>query len=300
MSGWETLVGSGILRRDMPLAPHTTYKLGGPAALFATPSNEEQLSEVAAVWREDPVPVLILGRGSNLIVSDRGFPGLVVHLGEGFRRLQFEDQELHAGGAVALANLARRAVDQGRGGLEFYIGIPGSVGGAVRMNAGCHGSETADVLLTVSVLDLKAATISDRRASELDLGYRRSNVGDTEVVVSVGLAAPPGDPLRAAADLRDITRWRKDTQPGGTLNAGSVFKNTAEEAAGHLIDRVGLKGLAVGDVHVSEKHANFFVAGPNATADQVKELVDTVRAKVWEKVGVQLETEIRFVGWEES
>ncbi len=299
MTGWEQLLESGAVRTSVDLAPHTTYKLGGPAAFFSEPADEAELLSLANAWRHTPYPLLVLGRGSNLIVADHGYPGLVVHLGQGFRNVVFEGNVVIAGGAVHLPALARTSVEQGRRGLEFLIGIPGSVGGAVRMNAGCHGAETVDVLLSARIVDMGMAAAAERVAADLDLGYRHSNLACNEVVVEARWAAPSGEQTEGEAELREITRWRRDHQPGGTLNAGSVFKNPPEEPAGRLIDRLGLKGSNVGDVRVSEKHANFFVAGPNATAEQVRRLVEQVQGAVKAATGLELETEIRFVGWEE-
>jgi len=173
------------------------------------------------------------------------------------------------------------------------------VGGAVRQNAGCFGSETADRLITARIVDLETGARAERSAPQLDLAYRHSNVRSTELVVSASFQGHRGDIGTGKSRMREITRWRKEHQPGGTLNAGSVFKNPADVAAGELIDRLGLKGTSVGDVSVSEKHANFFVAGPDATAQDIYRLVGQVKDAVFERTGTILEPEIQFVGFEE-
>ena len=208
---------------------------------------------------------------------------------------------MRAGGAAPLAQVARSSVDAGLTGLEFFIGVPGSVGGAVRQNAGCFGTETRDRLIEASIVDLtdgRCGRSSARTTS--DLSYRHSNVTSTRVVVGATFRASPGDTDTGRAELRRITRWRRDNQPGGTFNAGSVFKNPAGATAGEIIDSLGLKGMRVGDVAVSEKHANFFVAGSSATSEDIRKLVVAVKDRVFEETGTMLEPEIQFVGFDDE
>ncbi len=301
MTRLADLVETAQLREDVTLGPLTTYKLGGPARWYAEPHDEDELREVVAAVRADPAggdaPVLVLGRGSNLAVADAGFPGLVVRLGSGFAGIDIApDGTVTAGGAAPLPVLARTTVAAGRGGLEFFVGIPGSVGAAVRMNAGCLGSETVDWLIAARVLDLFGGTVAWRPAGDLGLAYRHSDLGDGDVVVGARFRTEPSTPEAGSAVLREVTRWRRDHQPGGTLNAGSVFKNPPGDHAGRLIDAAGLKGLRVGGVAVSAKHANFFVADRSASAQDVYDLVWTVRRRVQAATGVLLEPEIRFAG----
>ncbi|HSR43751.1 MAG TPA: UDP-N-acetylmuramate dehydrogenase [Acidimicrobiia bacterium] len=296
MSSWRELADRNRLLTHVPLGPLTTYKLGGPARLLVEVEDADDLVSLAGGIAETPLPVLVLGRGSNVLISDRGFDGVVVHLGPGFSWVRWQEGLVSAGGSTSLPNLARTAARAGQGSLEFYVGIPGSVGGAVRMNAGCHGSETADVLETADVFDLLDGTRSARSPEDLDLGYRHSNLGDHEVVVSATFHTVPVEPAAAEGVMREVSRWRKEHQPGGTLNAGSVFKNPPGDAAGRIIDEVGLKGYRVGSVSVSHKHGNFFVAERAATAQDVHDLVFAVREIVRERSGVELIPEIRFVG----
>jgi len=296
MTAWRDLADRSRLFTHVPLGPLTTYKMGGNARIMVEAQERDDLAAVAAGLEETPLQVLVLGRGSNVLVSDHGFDGLVLHLGGGFSWVEIDEGEVSSGGATPLPVLARTAAKAGRGSLEFLVGIPGSVGGAVRMNAGCHGSETADVLRTAAVFNLSDGSESHRSPDQLDLEYRHSNLGDLEVVLSATFETTQVDPEAAEATMREVSRWRKANQPGGTLNAGSVFKNPPGEAAGRIIDEAGLKGFSVGGVSVSVKHANFFVAEKEATAQDVHDLVVAVRDIVLERTGVTLVPEIRFVG----
>jgi UDP-N-acetylmuramate dehydrogenase len=292
----------GAVTRAQRLADLTTYRLGGPIAIVVRVADEAGLGAVAAELARAPVPVLVVGRGSNLLVADRGFAGLGVILGGTFDEVEVDVAAglVRAGGAVALPVLARRAAAAGLGGLEFLVGIPGSVGGAVRMNAGGHGAETRDVLARAWVLDLAAgsdAAPRSRTAAELDLSYRHSNVTPTEVVVRAELRGDPDTPAACTARVDEIVRWRREHQPGGA-NAGSVFRNPPGDSAGRLIDAAGCKGLGVGGAVVSEKHANFFQAGPDATAADVRGLVREVQARVAAASGVRLVPELHLVGFE--
>ena len=296
MTAWRDLADRSRLLTHVPLGPLTTYKMGGRARLMVEAQERDDLAAVAAGLEETPLQVLVLGRGSNVLISDHGFDGLVLHLGPGFSWVEIEEGEVSSGGATSLPALARTAAKAGRGSLEFLVGIPGSVGGAVRMNAGCHGSETGDVLRTAAVFDLSDGSESHRSPDQLELQYRHSNLGDLEVVTSATFETTQVDPEAAEATMREVSRWRKTNQPGGTINAGSVFKNPPGEVAGRIIEEAGLKGFSVGGASVSMKHANFFVAEKEATAQDVHDLVVAVRNVVLERSGVTLVPEIRFVG----
>ena len=284
---------------DLPLAPLTTYRLGGPAALFAEPETVDDLHALRAALEEAGAPgspALVLGRGSNVVVSDEGFDGVAIHLGRGFASIKATDDGLVAGAAATQPITANRAAAESRSGLEFMVGIPGSVGGAVRMNAGAHQTETGDVLGRVLILDLDSGAVGYRDAAALDLRYRHSNITDREVVLEAEFVLHEDDPTAIKARTESYRRHRAETQPGALQNAGSTFKNPPGDHAGALVDRVGLKGFAVGGVSVSELHANFFVSRPNARAQDVFDLVRTVRRRVEEATGVLLEPEVRFVG----
>ncbi len=299
MSRTTDLVERGVLQAGVPLGPLTTYKAGGPALWFARVGNVALLEEIVASGITREYPVLVLGRGSNLVVADSGFDGVVLQLSGSFAGVRVDAERVIAGGAAPLPRVARHAVDAGLLGLEFFVGIPGSVGGAVRQNAGCFGLETRDVLIVAELMDLTSGTRRQASPKDLDMAYRHSSVASTEVVLEATFRARSGDSETGREEMKRITRWRREHQPGGTLNAGSVFKNPPGAAAGEIIDRLGLKGLRVGDVRVSERHANFFVAGPSATAADIHQLVQEVKDRVLEATGTMLETEIQFVGFEE-
>jgi UDP-N-acetylmuramate dehydrogenase len=290
----------GDVEHDVPLASLTTYHLGGPVAVLVRARSVDALAAVGHVVAEHGPPVLVVGRGSNLLVADRGFAGLgVVLTGE------FEDVDLaaapgrvRAGGAVPLPVLARRAAHEGLGGLEFYVGIPGSVGGAVRMNAGGHGRETAEVLLHAWVVDLGNPSGEVQYGSaDLRFGYRHSALGALEIVTRAEFAVAPGPPDDCEATIAEVVHWRREHQPGGA-NAGSVFRNPPDDSAGRIIDAAGLKGLRVGGAVVSPKHANFFQAEQGATADDVFRLVAEVRRRVHDATGIDLQPELKMVGFE--
>jgi UDP-N-acetylmuramate dehydrogenase len=243
--------------------------------------------------------VLALGRGSNLVIADEGIAGVVIQLGHEFSRIEISEM-VHAGGGAGMPQVARAATKAGRLGLEFLVGIPGSVGGGVRQNAGCFGQEIVDVLASAVVYDLGQGRPRSVDVSGLDLSYRHSGIGPHQLVIGANFQAELGEPAIGEERIRAITRWRRDNQPGGTLNAGSVFKNPPGDSAGRIIDAVGLKGLAVGGASVSERHANFFVAMPGAKAIDVYRLVREVAARVEKATGIVLETEIQFAGAFES
>lgn len=288
------LTERGVVTAGVSLAGSTTYKFGGAAAWLAEPSSLSELQAVIEAFAG--TNVLMLGRGSNLVVADKGFDGLVVRLGSGFAEIEVAGNRVRAGGAVSLPVLARTAVQQGRGGLEWCVGVPGSVGGAVRMNAGCHGSDVAECLKTADVIDLRDGSTRSLTAEDMELAYRSSNLTEHDAVVEATFVTSEIDPEDGASEIRRITQWRREHQPGGTLNAGSVFKNPPGDAAGRIIDDAGLKGLARGGVRVSERHANFFEADPGASAQDVYDLVWAVRKLVGDKTGVWLEPEVRFAG----
>lgn len=292
------LVEDGLVVVDFPLGPLTTYKTGGPARFYSRPETREQLLRLSTFVAGSAVPVLVVGRGSNLLVSDRGFDGLVIHIAESFSYLKTSGLRVEAGAGTPLPRLARGSVEAGVAGLEFFVGIPGSVGGAVRQNAGCFGVETRDRLEVAVILDLHNASEATMGPDDLEMSYRHSNVGPGHLVVSAVFRGTSDDVTKSGDELKKITRWRKENQPGGTLNAGSVFKNPEGASAGYLIDQAGLKGFSVGEVSVSEKHANFFVAGKGASSRDVRTLIVEVQRMVAEQTGVGLELEIQLVGFD--
>ena len=306
-------------RRQVAIGPRTTYRVGGRAALLLEAESVEDLLAVAPAVAGTGLPVLVLGRGSNLLVADAGFAGLVVTLaGPEFAAITMTDggrpdpgdaygnragpHRVRAGGGVALPVLARQTAAAALTGLEWAVGVPGSVGGAVRMNAGGHGADTRATLRRCRLVDLRTGERETRSVGELDLGYRCSSVTADQVVVEAEYQLAPGDRESSEATIRDIARWRREHQPGGQ-NAGSVFINPLGDppgnSAGWLVEAAGLKGHRHGSAAVSTKHANFILADPEGSADDVLALMLEVQRLVSERLGVTLRAEVRLLGFPE-
>ncbi len=288
-----------LASRDVPLGPRTTYRVGGPAALFVEVGDDAGLDRARAAVVATGIEVLVVGKGSNLLVADAGFSGLAVALGDHFAEVDIHGTTVHAGAAAALPVVARRTVAAGLTGFEWAVGVPGSIGGAVRMNAGGHGSDMAASLVGVRVVDLRTGEDGVVPASALDLGYRRSAVAPHHLVVSAELALAIGDATDGARLLSEIVTWRRANQPGGP-NAGSVFTNPEGDSAGRLIDLAGGKGLRVGTASVSTKHANFIQADEGGRADDVQALMLLVIERVRASTGVALHPETHLVGFDEN
>jgi UDP-N-acetylmuramate dehydrogenase len=285
-----------VVEVGVPLGPLSTYRVGGPAALLARVEDEATLAAVARAVAGTDIEVLVVGKGSNLLVADAGFAGLALVLGERFATVDLQGTTVRAGGAAALPVVARRTVAAGLTGFEWAVGVPGSVGGAVRMNAGGHGSDVAASLRSIRLVDLRTGEDGRVPATALELGYRRSRVRPHQVVVEAELALAEGDPEAGARELSEIVAWRRQHQPGGP-NAGSVFTNPPGDSAGRLVDAVGAKGLRLGTAQVSAKHANFIQADDGGRADDVAALMAEVRRRVREATGVDLHPETRLVGF---
>ncbi|MGD9996659.1 MAG: UDP-N-acetylmuramate dehydrogenase [Ilumatobacteraceae bacterium] len=296
-----------LAERDVPLAPMTTYRVGGAAAVFVRPSTVDDLVAVATAWRDSALPMLVVGRGSNLLVADEGHPGIAVSLLGLSNDIALGEPDhagrvvVEAGGAVSLPVLARRTVAAGITGFEWAVGVPGSIGGGVRMNAGGHGSDMATCLDDVDLFDLSLGEPRRVAASELGLRFRGSDLRDHELVLSARLALARGTRVESERELDEIVRWRRENQPGGQ-NAGSVFVNPVpgEVTAGELIDRVGLRGLRIGTAHVSEKHANFIQADDGGRAADVRAVIELVRERVARETGYLMRSEVRMVGFSEA
>ena len=286
-------------RRDVPLGPLTTYRVGGAAALFLEINDRADVDAARRAVSCTGVPVLVVGKGSNLLVADAGFPGLAVTLGGEFSVVEEPvGTRVRAGGAVSLPVLARRTAAAGLTGFEWAVGVPGSLGGAVRMNAGGHGSDMSRCLARYWLVDLYGGEDGEFPASRLEYRYRQSSVQPHQVVLSAEVVLREGVREDSEATIAEIVRWRREHQPGGQ-NAGSVFTNPPGSSAGHLIEAAGLKGHRVGSAHVSPKHANFFQADEGGSADDVRRLIEEVRHKVHDQTGVDLVPELRMVGFGE-
>jgi UDP-N-acetylmuramate dehydrogenase len=255
------------------------------------------LSAVAAAVAGTGIPVMTLGRGSNMLVADRGFDGLVVHMAGDYAAINVVDETIVIAGAAAkLPVVARTTVGYGLTGFEWAVGVPGSIGGAVRMNAGGHGADMRDALLDADIVDFAAGERRIVPAEELHLSYRHSALRTDELVVGCRLSLSPGDERKGKAEMAEIVQWRRDNQPGGQ-NAGSVFTNPEGDSAGRLIDTAGGKGLRVGSAEVSEKHANFIQADEGGSAADVLQVMIEVRTLVEYAHGVVLQPETHLVGF---
>lgn len=291
-----------LARRGVPIGPMTTYRVGGAAALFVRAASIEDLRLVAAAVQASAVSVLIVGRGSNLLVADEGFDGLAVALGDIGDRLDIDGLDVVAGAGLLLPVLARRTAAASLTGLEWAVGVPGSVGGAVRMNAGGHGSDVAATLQSLDLVDLATGAEAHRLPVErLGLRFRGSSVGDLQIVVRARFRLAAGDRAASEREIAEIVRWRREHQPGGQ-NAGSVFVNPipGQLAAGELVDDLGLRGFRIGTAHVSDKHANFIQADDGGRAADVRAVIEHVRARVAAEHGITLRSEVRLVGFADS
>ena len=286
-------------RTGEPVARHTSYRIGGPADLLVLPDTPDELALVLGTADAHAVPVTMLGGGSNVLVGDAGIRGVAVKLGRGFAKVEWTDDarggRAHTGSAVQLGQLARAAAAKSLAGLEFAEGIPGTVGGALAMNAGAYGGNLASVVASVDGV-LPDGTRRTLSAAQLAFGYRRAALPAGFVVTAVDfqLARDAADAI--AARMEDVRRRRVAAQPHGLPNGGSVFKNPANDHAGRLIEAAGLKGARRGGARISERHANFIENEGRARAADVRALIEMAQRVVWELSGVWLEPELRFLG----
>lgn len=293
----EDLRAAGMdVRADAPLGPLTTLRVGGSARALVVASTDEDLATVGRVCAIRGVRWAIIGRGSNLIVADSGWPGVVIVLGRGFREVLIDGTRVVAGAAQALPAVAARVAEAGLTGFAWASAVPGTIGGAVRMNAGAHGGQMADVLDTVDVVRLVNGARETWPVDALGLGYRRSGLPDDAVVVSATITLAHAHPTRVSAEIAEIRAWRRAHQPVNEPSCGSVFVNPPGDSAGRLIETAGAKGWRSGGAQVSEQHANFVVTRPGATATDVLTLIDRVRTRVEEQFGVDLRTEVVVLG----
>jgi UDP-N-acetylmuramate dehydrogenase len=289
--------GSGDrVRTRVPLAPLTTFRVGGPAALYLEAEGEDDLATVSRAIAETKIPFTIIGKGSNVLVSDEGFPGLVLRLGKGYRWAARDRDRIRAGGAMPLPALAGVALRHGLSGLEFGVAIPATLGGAVRMNAGAHDGQIGDVVHRVEAYRLGEGRAVAISAEEAAFSYRRSAFPEDAIVTAATLALRPEEAGAIRASMDRARAWRRRTQPLAEPNCGSVFKNPPGDHAAAMIEAAELKGTRVGGAAVSTKHANFIVAGPDATASDVLALIRLVQERILRSAGVELEPEVHLVG----
>jgi UDP-N-acetylmuramate dehydrogenase len=285
----------GRLKAEAPLKDFTWFRAGGPAEVLYSPADE---ADLGYFLRETPsgIPVTIIGLGSNLLVRDGGIEGVVIRLGRGFGEIRIEDDHrLRAGTAVPDVKVARAAADAGIAGLSFYRGIPGCVGGALRMNGGAHGRETKEVLVEARAVDRQGG-IHVLPVAELHYEYRHCGAPEDFIFTEALFQGEPGEPEAILAEMDGIAAYREQAQPIKSRTGGSTFKNPPGKKAWQLIDAAGCRGLMVGDAKVSEMHCNFLINEGNATGADIETLGETVRARVKETSGIELEWEIKRLG----
>lgn len=281
-----------------PMKKHTSFRIGGPADLLAQPQNEEELRSLLQKAAAAAVPVTLIGNGSNLLVHDKGIRGLVIKIGNLFGDTAADGDTLTFGSGVSLAMASRKAADLALSGMEFAVGIPGSIGGAVYMNAGAYDGDMSKVVTKVRVMD-RAGAVSEMKASELAFSYRHTALQNSGLIVTaVTVKLIPGDKQAIAEKMADFSNRRITKQPLELPSAGSMFKRPPGYFAGTLIDQTGLKGYTVGGAQVSEKHAGFVVNIGDATANDVLQLISDVQEKVFAAHGVRLEPEVLVLGEE--
>lgn len=283
------------VQQDVPLARYTWYGIGGPAKYFVRPRNLEELQLASQRCAENQIPIHVLGLGANLLVSDAGVNAAVFRLDQDFfRHVKFDKNILEVGAGVDMQKLVLIACRNGLSGLECLAGIPGTVGGGIRMNAGGKFGDIGAVVTRVGVMDV-SGLLFDRTKDDLIFDYRSTNIS-AKFITHAQFELDEDDPERIMRKVKEIWMYKRNSQPLNTKNAGCVFKNPRGLSAGALIDQAGLKGMKVGHAEVSEKHANFIIAHSGASADDVLKLVKIIRERVFEKDGIHLESEVQVWG----
>lgn len=291
-----SIVGSDHVCTDEPMKKHTTFRIGGPADYFVTPHSREEIARVLAACRERGIPCYILGNGSNLLVSDKGYRGVILQMFKNFNDIHVEGTCLTARAGALLSKIAKKALEHGLAGVEFAAGIPGTLGGAAVMNAGAYGGEMKDVLEEVTVLTQEGEILTLKK-EELELGYRSSIISRKGyIVLEAKLRLQRGSREEIEARMEELKEKRVSKQPLEYPSAGSTFKRPEGYFAGKLIMEAGLRGFSVGDAQVSEKHCGFVINKGEATAEQVRELMREVARRVEENSGVRLEPEVKMLG----
>ena len=294
------IIGGGQILENEPMKNHTTFRIGGPADVLVCPETEDGFIRGLGWCRRQKIPVYIIGNGSNLLVWDKGFRGVVFKICRNLDKTDIIEEDsvvrVHAGAGVMLAKLAKDVSAEGCGGFEFATGIPGTLGGAVTMNAGAYGGEMKDILKSVRAVDMEG-NIREFSLEELELGYRTSRIQKEDwIVLSAEMVFEKGDAGAIMARVDELSRQRREKQPLEYPSAGSTFKRPEGYFAGKLIQDAGLKGYRVGDAMVSEKHSGFVINAGAATAEDVRRLMADVDGRVYEKFGVHLEPEVRLIG----
>lgn len=292
----SNIISQENIRINEPLNKHTTFKIGGDAAFFVSPASAEEMAKLVKLLNEESIDYYVLGNGSNVLAPDEGYPGVIIYVGEKLSEVKLlEADVIYAKAGAMLARVAKYATDNSLTGMEFAAGIPGSIGGAIYMNAGAYGGEMKDIVVEATVCD-KLGNIFKLSKDELDLSYRHSIVEKNGyVVLDVTLKLQKGDINAIKSKVDELATKRREKQPLEYPSAGSTFKRPEGYFAGKLIEEAGLRGYAIGDACVSEKHCGFVVNKGNATAAQVKELMDYVSEQVYNNSGVKIEPEVKIL-----
>ncbi|MBA7491970.1 UDP-N-acetylenolpyruvoylglucosamine reductase [subsurface metagenome] len=287
---------SRVMLFDEPMRKHTSFRIGGPAEALIIPNNEEDLRQLLGLASQNSIPVTIIGAGTNLLVSDHGIAGIVIKMTDCFSNIDISEQQVIAGAGCSLPTLSRLTADGGLTGLEFAVGIPGALGGAVVINAGAHGAAIGNFVTAVKVINFRGEP-AELTKDNLNFGYRKSELQNKDMILlSVTLELEKGNAGEIKEKMREYLQQRRAKQPLNLPSAGSIFKNPEGDYAGRLIEACGCKGMSIGDAQVSELHANFIVNKGNATAQDVLRLMNNVRKIVFKKYGIKLEPEINIIG----
>tara|TARA_X000000368_G_scaffold11229_1_gene9008 strand:+ start:454 stop:1368 length:915 start_codon:yes stop_codon:yes gene_type:complete len=289
------------LRREATICNYkvgllTTYRTIGKCSLFLKAESKTELDYAIDICRQKEIEVAVIGNGSNLLISDEGFKGLIIKLGTEFEAINIAEEHAYVGGAAKLPVVARSTSSGGLMGFEWAVGVPGTIGGAVKMNAGGHGSDMKASVESVEVFDIKTSDTKTLKPNDLLFGYRQSSISKGQLVTKAVLKLSEGNPKESSEIIRDIVRWRLENQPGGQ-NAGSVFTNPKEKSAGKLIEDSGCKGMRVGSAEVSTKHANFIQVDPGGKAQDVRQLMELISESVYSNFGVVLTAETEMLGF---
>ena len=292
-------VSGSLVQEDAPMAKFTSFRAGGCADLLVQPQNKKELQDILQALQEEECPHMVLGNGSNVLVKDGGYRGVIVKLGFGFDHVAVEGNVIRCGSGALLSAVAKAAADAGLTGMECLSGIPGSIGGAVFMNAGAYGGEIKDVLRKVSVISQDGAHLSELDTGSLDLGYRHSILQQTgDIVLEAEFMLQPGNETEIKEKMAELKARRNEKQPVNYPSAGSFFKRPEGYFAGKLVQDADLKGVSVGGAEVSQLHSGFLINKGGATATDIIQLMRIVQAAVMERFGVMLEPEVRIIGEE--
>ncbi|MBN2105673.1 UDP-N-acetylmuramate dehydrogenase [bacterium] len=290
-------VSRGTICIDEPMSKHTSYQIGGPADIFIWPEDQEDTAAVINFCNREGIPRFVIGNGTNLLVSDRGYRGVMINVTKAFSKVSCKGNVVTTGTGVTLNHLIEYSTEMGLSGLEGLIGIPGQVGGALMLNAGAFGLEIMDRVIAVRFLN-SDGLVEIRKRNEIDAGYRRTNLMKTDILIEAQFMLDEGNPKVMQTYEENILKQRREKQPLSLPSAGSVFKRPPNDYAGRLIEEAGCKGLRIGDAMVSRKHANFIVNCHLATSSDVLRVIEEVQERVYQQFQVTLEPEIHLLGFD--